>query len=503
MAKNKRRTNSIDERSAGVFDPNAVVHGVQCDVLLSELVEDPKNCRVHDAENEAAVTASIQRYGQTQALVVQRGTNVVLAGNLRLKVLRKLGFERCSVVHVDLSEADQLAYALADNRTAELAKWDWAAVAAVQAEIPADLLMGWTPPQIESVAAFAAPGEVRVPKVGDGGEVEGEEEISDLLAPFPWFGGKRDVARVIWRRLGDVRVYVEPFCGSLAVLLSRPPAYGRAMETVNDIDADLTNFWRAMVHDVDGVVEAADWPINELDVYARGQAMFHSEHRAEFVERMRNEEGFFDPKWAGWWVNGQSAWTGGGYGPTATGRLKGSKPNSTPQGVHAARNLGVQKPTSERIGVHATRNENLRAGLGAIHARLRRVRVLCGSWERAVTPAETFGLSAGGPVGVLLDPPYAVKDRAKVYQHEEFEIGKEVVAWALEAGKNRAMRIAYCGYDVEGEALEAAGWDVHAWKTVGGYANQQQGGKENNRVRERVWFSPGCLGVDGRESRRA
>jgi site-specific DNA-adenine methylase len=40
-----------------------------------------------------------------------------------------------------------------------------------------------------------------------------------MMAPFPWFGGKSRAAKLIWSRLGDVPNYVEPFAGSLAVLL--------------------------------------------------------------------------------------------------------------------------------------------------------------------------------------------------------------------------------------------------------------------------------------------
>ena len=39
-----------------------------------------------------------------------------------------------------------------------------------------------------------------------------------LSAPFPWFGGKRQVADEVWSAFGDVVNYVEPFAGSLAVL---------------------------------------------------------------------------------------------------------------------------------------------------------------------------------------------------------------------------------------------------------------------------------------------
>lgn len=65
-----------------------------------------------------------------------------------------------------------------------------------------------------------------------------------MKAPFPWFGGKSRVADLVWDRFGNVPNYVEPFAGSLAVLLNRPHAPGT--ETVNDLDCYLANFWRAI-----------------------------------------------------------------------------------------------------------------------------------------------------------------------------------------------------------------------------------------------------------------
>ena len=55
-----------------------------------------------------------------------------------------------------------------------------------------------------------------------------------LKAPFPYFGGKSRVALQVWERFGDVANYVEPFAGSLAVLLGRPTE--PKTETVNDLD---------------------------------------------------------------------------------------------------------------------------------------------------------------------------------------------------------------------------------------------------------------------------
>jgi DNA adenine methylase len=63
-----------------------------------------------------------------------------------------------------------------------------------------------------------------------------------VKAPFPWFGGKSRAADVVWRAFGNVPNYVEPFAGSLAVLLARP--HDAKIETVNDKDGLISNFWR-------------------------------------------------------------------------------------------------------------------------------------------------------------------------------------------------------------------------------------------------------------------
>lgn len=69
-----------------------------------------------------------------------------------------------------------------------------------------------------------------------------------LVAPFPWFGGKRDIAAHVRRQFGGITNYVEPFFGSGAVLLGGPPV---RTETVNDADGLLVNAWRAMRADLD------------------------------------------------------------------------------------------------------------------------------------------------------------------------------------------------------------------------------------------------------------
>lgn len=61
--------------------------------------------------------------------------------------------------------------------------------------------------------------------------------------PFAYFGGKTILAPRIADLLPAHQHYVEPFAGSLAVLLAKPVA---PMETVNDLDGHLMTFWRML-----------------------------------------------------------------------------------------------------------------------------------------------------------------------------------------------------------------------------------------------------------------
>jgi hypothetical protein len=130
-----------------------------------------------------------------------------------------------------------------------------------------------------------------------------------LRAPFPWFGGKSRAAHLIWPRFGDVPNYVEPFAGSLAVLLARP--HEPRVETVNDKDAYLCNFWRAVQSDPDQVAHYADWPVSEADLHARHRWLVTTA-RKRMRKVLANPE-HYDAKIAGWWVYGLCLWIGSGW----------------------------------------------------------------------------------------------------------------------------------------------------------------------------------------------
>lgn len=91
---------------------------------LTDLVSDPNNARKHDDKNLEAIKGSLTQFGQRKPIVIQGST--VIAGNGTLEAAKQLGWEDIQVVRVpeDWTADQAKAFALADNRTAELATWD-------------------------------------------------------------------------------------------------------------------------------------------------------------------------------------------------------------------------------------------------------------------------------------------------------------------------------------------------------------------------------------------
>lgn len=73
------------------------------------------------------------------------------------------------------------------------------------------------------------------------------------LPPFAYFGGKIRAADKIVPLLPPHGHYVEPFAGSMAVLLAKPRSQ---METVNDLDRNLMTFWRVLREQPDALALA-------------------------------------------------------------------------------------------------------------------------------------------------------------------------------------------------------------------------------------------------------
>ena len=97
---------------------------------IADLSADPANVRKHDERNIETIMGSLRRFGQQKPIVVDL-SNVVRAGNGTLEAAKRIGWGTIEAYVSDLTGSEMTAYAIADNRTAELAEWDEAALAAV------------------------------------------------------------------------------------------------------------------------------------------------------------------------------------------------------------------------------------------------------------------------------------------------------------------------------------------------------------------------------------
>ena len=322
-----------------------------------------------------------------------------------------------------------------------------------------------------------------------------------MKAPFPYFGAKSKVASLVWNRFGDVANYVEPFFGSGAILLGNPNK--PPLETVNDIDAFIVNFWRAIQHDPETTAIHADNPVSECDLEARHKRLCHQPGKSEFVARIKDDPDYCDTKIAGWWVWGLSSWIGTGwcqgewYGRGEDGNHGRGTCDDAAKLPHLGDNgQGVNRKRphlgDNGQGACADKRNAIIAYFNELADRLRHVRVCCGDWRRITGPCVTF---KHGITAVFLDPPYSATDRSDCYNQESYTVANDVREWCAENGDNPLLRIALCGYEGEAHhALEKLGWDCVVWKANGGYGLQRKDEKEyTNKLRERIWFSPACL----------
>lgn len=350
--------------------------------------------------------------------------------------------------------------------------------------------------------------------------------MSTIKAPFPRFGGKSAIAAEVWRRFGRVPNYVEPFAGSAAMLLGRPGG-AQGIETINDADGLLSNFWRALAHDPRAVAHHADWPVNEADLHARH--LWLVGHRERITERLMGDPDWYDVKAAGWWVWGYCAWIGSGWcsgrGPwvsvdgvlTHRDEVGSAEAGVTRQLQHvggsgrginrqlphlgnAGRGINRQLPHLTTAGMGVPRGDAVWPNLEAVATRLRGVRVACGDWQRVMGAClqpcggKAEAVRRGYVTAVFLDPPYGEGFDGAYAATDGLEhdasIAADVWRWAVEHGDDPTLRIAVAGYDDGRDVPD--GWETMRWRAAGGYAGQS-GGANTNHLRETVWFSPHCL----------
>jgi ParB-like chromosome segregation protein Spo0J len=110
-------------------------------VNINSLTPDPANARKHDEKNLQAIAHSLEKFGQRKPICVTPDS-IVVAGNGTLEAAKSLSWTEIVIARTPVGWSwEQIrAFALADNRTAELAEWDDKVLADQLLELDAN---GW------------------------------------------------------------------------------------------------------------------------------------------------------------------------------------------------------------------------------------------------------------------------------------------------------------------------------------------------------------------------
>lgn len=123
---------------------------------------------------------------------------------------------------------------------------------------------------------------------------------------FGWYGGKFSHLDWLLPLLPDAHHYCEPFSGSAAILLNRPPS---PVETYNDIDGEVVNFFRVLRNSRESLVEAIGLtPFSREEFYlslqTNGTKLSELERARRFFVRARQARtGLAQTASLGRWAN--------------------------------------------------------------------------------------------------------------------------------------------------------------------------------------------------------
>lgn len=207
-------------------------------IAIADLQLDKRNARRHPERNRKATRASLDRFGQVEAIVVQASTMRIVGGNCRVQELRDAGEVEVWANVVDLTDREADALAIALNRTADMAEWEpvnlQAVLADIRASSPDEDLHGvlgamYSDAELDALLAQAAgkPGKAKPSDVQDPGATappaQPDSEVGAVYALGPHrllCGDSTSPAMVA--RLFDP--------GQRATLITADPPYGMGKE---------------------------------------------------------------------------------------------------------------------------------------------------------------------------------------------------------------------------------------------------------------------------------
>lgn len=276
-----------------------------------------------------------------------------------------------------------------------------------------------------------------------------------MKPPFAYYGGKTNIAADIVRLLPAHQHYVEPYAGSLAVLLAKPPS---RMETVNDLDGLIMTFWRVLRDRPDDLMRVcALTPHSRAEYRASAEGVVGNREAARLV-RVDEVDEVDEVELA------RRVWCSLAQGRGGSLRTTGWRHFQDP---------GSRGP----IGMPGY--------LGSYVERMRSVAGRLAAVSLECKPAvELIGLYGRHPEVLLyLDPPYLGTVRgSRQYLHEMSSESDHLEM--LAAARASSASVVISGYDSELYAAELAGWFSTRIETYTGQGNHTE---SDDRRTEVLW----------------
>jgi len=122
--------------------------GQVASVALNTLESYPTNPRRGDIE---AIAQSLKAHGQYRPIVVQYGTNFILAGNHTYKAAKKLGWKKIKITYIEVDEESARKIVLADNRLTDLATYNEPLLKSLLTALPELEGTGFTQSEVDTL----------------------------------------------------------------------------------------------------------------------------------------------------------------------------------------------------------------------------------------------------------------------------------------------------------------------------------------------------------------
>lgn len=286
-----------------------------------------------------------------------------------------------------------------------------------------------------------------------------EKKVKKLTLPLKWHGGKNYLGPGIIELMRAHLHYVEPYFGGGAVLLARDPnrnwyegandwtntaAHRGCSELVNDINGELTNFWRVIQHEV------------TFQKFLRAmQAMPFSEKEwRDACECQDNKTGL--TRAIKFFVRCRQCLSGrmDSFASRSRSRTRG----------------GINEQVNAWLGAVE--------GLPAVHERLKSVLILNDDALNVIRKEDS-------PTTLFyLDPPYLHETRASTNVYE-FEMTDEDHRQMLKTIQNVKGSVMLSGYHSAMYDKMLRNWNLKEFTK----ANNSSGAKEKRRMVECVWMN--------------